>query len=154
MNPMASAHKDENKNTRPSLWLALAALVLAPLGGTIVDEVVFRIGTQLAGFEPESLSLRGLALEYFAFAIVLIPLGGLLLLLFWKWAPFGFLLSSAFGAVCGALLGYISFVILPHEETHALPGVVATVGLGLVGGLAGGATIWLIFLLGSGKRNG
>jgi hypothetical protein len=147
VNSSNSIRMQGSEAARPSPWLALAALLAAPLAATIVEAVIFDIGATAWGYSPESVSLQGLAFVYFGFALVFIPLGGLLILIFWRKALFGPLLSTTVGAILGALVGYISILVLPLPDED-YPDIFATIGLGVTSGVAWGLTIWLICRLG------
>lgn len=151
MNSPDTIRTRRNEATGPSPWFALLALLTAPLVAAIFETGVYHIGARFAGYRPASPPFDGLEFVYFGFALVFIPLGGLVMFVFWRRAPFSPLLGSTFGAGCGALVGLIA--ILSYENRSLLL-VAAALGPGVAGGVAGGLTIWLICRLGSRERHG
>jgi hypothetical protein len=140
--------------------IAVIALVLAPLGSALILLAIFMAGDLIDGMDPR-FSLRALVLAT-PIALLLFVVGGALIAVFWKRAPFGLVPCLAIGATCGTFAFYIVGLGLSDVDDYAAFeregrlfdyywGFVQLLGMGLLAGAGGGVTFWQICRFGSRK---
>jgi hypothetical protein len=132
-------------SNRPSLWVVLAALLLAATVAATVSDLAFKLGGLVLGYRS-SITLEGVGYAAVPFGIVFLLLGGPVIVLFRKRLPFGSIACSTFGAACGALVGWMALPLFRPDQNDVAERCSEwfVIGMGSMAGLAGGMTFWLI----------
>jgi hypothetical protein len=139
--------------TRPTGWVALGALLVAPVAATIVSALTGLV----LGYET-SFSLEDRGIDAAVFGVLFLVLGGPLIVVFWKRAPFGALSCLAVGGACGSLLGFYALSVVQPGNYARIEGeaglefylgATIIVAQGVVAGLAGGLAFSQICRMGS-----
>ena len=158
--PLHSPHgqpEEPDAVSRPKPWIALAALLAAPLGSAIFVILALPLISMWDG-NNRSIHWADAVLSA-PLAFLFLAVGGPLVALFWKRVPFGPLTCAAFGAVCGTLAFYVIALGLSDVDDYAYferegllfdyyLGAAKVVIMGTVAGLAGGLTFWGVCRLG------
>ncbi len=139
-----------NDAVRLRPWVAIVALLAAPVGSAIVSSLLWDAILLLEGYRP-AISLQADAYSIVIFALPFFVVGAPLIVVFWKRAPFNAIPCSVFGVGCGALVSGAGMGLLDANNYAWLGSYWKTlmVAMGSVAGLGGGLIFWLICRAGS-----